>query len=66
MPNSSISHKGNNMKSILATALLAVMASSAMADVRVNGYYRSNGTYVEPHVRTAPDHNPCNNYSSRC
>jgi hypothetical protein len=54
------------VKSILAAALLAIMASSAMADVHVKGYYRSNGTYVEPHVRTAPDHNPCNNYSSRC
>lgn len=54
------------MKSIIAAAVLAVMSASVMADVHVRGYYRDNGTYVQPHVRTAPDSNPCNNYSSRC
>jgi hypothetical protein len=55
-----------NMKAIIAAAVLAVMSASVMADVHVRGYYRDNGTYVQPHVRTAPDSNPCNNYSSRC
>ena len=27
------------------------------------GYYRRNGTYVQPHYRTNPDGNPYNNYS---
>ncbi len=36
--------------------------SSAYA-VHVNGYYRSNGTYVQSYERTAPDGNPYNNYS---
>lgn len=31
--------------------------------VHVNGYYRSNGTYVQSYERTAPDGNPYNNYS---
>jgi len=31
--------------------------------VNVKGYYRKDGTYVRPHVRTAPDGNPYNNYS---
>lgn len=31
--------------------------------VSVRGYYRSNGTYVQPHERSAPDGNPYNNYS---
>ena len=31
--------------------------------VNVRGYFRSNGTYVKPHTRTAPDGNPYNNYS---
>ena len=31
--------------------------------VHVNGYYRSNGTYVNGYERTAPDGNPYNNYS---
>ena len=32
-------------------------------DVNVQGYFRSDGTYVKPHTRTAPDGNPFNNYS---
>ncbi|MFA6463399.1 MAG: hypothetical protein WCV55_00135 [Candidatus Paceibacterota bacterium] len=39
--------------------LFPVFASA----VHVNGYYRSNGTYVNSYERTAPDGNPYNNYS---
>lgn len=35
------------------------------SDQTVNGYTRSNGTYVEPYHRTAPDSNPYNNYSTQ-
>jgi len=31
-------------------------------DVYVRGYYRSDGTYVRPHVRSAPDGRRSNNY----
>ena len=31
-------------------------------DVYVAGYYRRDGTYVRPHVRSAPDGNCWNNY----
>jgi len=41
---------------------LTIQASSVYA-VHVNGYYRSNGTYVNSYERTAPDGNPYNNYS---
>ncbi len=34
-----------------------------LAQVNVNGYYRSNGTYVQPYQRTAPDGVRSNNYS---
>lgn len=30
---------------------------------RVNGYYRSSGTYVQPYYRTSPDSYRWNNYS---
>lgn len=33
------------------------------AQVRVKGYYRKDGTYVRPHVRSNPDRNPYNNWS---
>lgn len=32
-------------------------------DVYVNGYYRRDGTYVQPHYRSRPDGDPTNNYS---
>ena len=38
---------------------------SAMAQVRVRGYYRSNGSYVMPHTRTRPDGIKMNNRSYR-
>lgn len=34
-------------------------------DQQVNGYARSNGSYVEPYHRTARDSNPYNNYSTQ-
>lgn len=35
----------------------------AEAAVSVKGYYRKNGTYVQPHMRSNPDGNPYNNWS---
>lgn len=35
------------------------------SDQRVTGYTRSNGTYVQPYHRTAPDNTMYNNYSSQ-
>jgi hypothetical protein len=29
-----------------------------------NGYYRNDGTYVEPHLKTTPDNNQWNNLSN--
>jgi len=36
---------------------------SSSSDVYVHGYYRKNGTYVQPHYRSAPDGIVSNNYS---
>jgi len=33
--------------------------------VHVRGYTRKNGTYVQPHYRSAPDGNPYNNWSTK-
>lgn len=38
-------------------------SSSSGGDVDVSGYYRSDGTYVQPHKRSAPDGTPYNNWS---
>jgi hypothetical protein len=56
-----------NLIRTLATSLIALasLASSAIAqDVYVHGYYRSNGTFVQPHYRTHADSTPLNNYST--
>ena len=34
-------------------------------DVRVNPYFRSNGTFVQPHFRTPPNRNSFDNFSTR-
>ncbi|MFM9963581.1 MAG: hypothetical protein ACKV2Q_20430 [Planctomycetaceae bacterium] len=51
------------LKSALAISLITIAATTAHAgDVFVNGYHRSDGTYVRPHVRSAPDGIKSNNY----
>lgn len=46
--------------------MVAVMANIAIAkDVYVNGYTRKDGTYVQPHHRSAPDNNQYNNWSTQ-
>lgn len=34
------------------------------SDLRVRGYYKSNGTYVEPHYRSAPNGTKSDNFST--
>lgn len=48
---------------VIAAAVVA-LPSITSAQTYVNGYYRSNGTYVAPHYRSAPDGNPYNNWST--
>ena len=48
---------------VAATVSAGVMASTASADVFVNGYLKGNGTYVQPHFRSSPDAYLYNNYS---
>ena len=49
------------MKKIFLVA--AILITSLSADVYVNGYYKSNGTYVKPHYRSNPDGYLYNNKS---
>jgi hypothetical protein len=46
---------------LLVGCFVLSFAGGAFA-VRVNGYYRSNGTYVQPHYRSNPDGYKWNNY----
>lgn len=59
------------MKTLVATALatlgtltwVALETNPALSQVNVGGYTNRNGTYVEPHQRSAPDDIRSNNYS---
>ncbi|MBR6730056.1 MAG: hypothetical protein IKL90_01765 [Alphaproteobacteria bacterium] len=56
------------MKKVLlfsSLILFSILFSSFVqaGTVRVKGYYRKDGTYVQPHTRTAPDGIKWNNKS---
>jgi hypothetical protein len=54
-----------HMKTLLLWSLLALALVPFVSDavVSVKGYYRKDGTYVQPHYRSNPDGNPYNNWS---
>jgi hypothetical protein len=61
-------NKGNKMKkAIMMISLISVIGlnlnTAANALVLVNGYFKSNGTYVGSHYRTNPDGYCYNNFS---
>lgn len=55
------------MKKVLVATcgLIALVATAASAQVNVRGHFRSDGTYVAPHYRSAPDSSRYNNYSTQ-
>ena len=60
--------KGTKMKKMmimisLVAALCLNLNTAANALVLVDGYFKSNGTYVESHWRTSPDGVCWNNFS---
>ena len=50
------------MKTLVIAIACILFSTSAFAD-HVNGYYRSNGTYVAPYERSHADGTVTNNYS---
>ena len=42
-----------------------LVSAITLADVHVRGYYRSNGTYVQPHYRSSPNGTVLDNYSTK-
>lgn len=50
------------MKNIYYLFLL-IFITNCYSQVNVKGYYRSNGTYVQPHQRTVPNSTITDNYS---
>jgi hypothetical protein len=52
-------------KIVLALSFICLFATMSFADVHVDGYYRKDGTYVQPHYRSNPDNTPNNNWSTQ-
>jgi hypothetical protein len=54
------------LASLLAVLTLVPLVGTAIAgDTRVQGYTRKDGTYVQPHMRSAPDGDRSNNLSTQ-
>lgn len=49
----------------IATLIAIIAASPAFAQTVVNGYYRGDGTYVAPHIRSAPNGFQADNYNAQ-
>lgn len=52
------------MKNFLFLIAFLFFSVASFAQVSVRGYYRSNGTYVQPHQRTYPNSTRNDNYST--
>jgi hypothetical protein len=50
---------------LVGIALLFAVGVTFAADQSVNGYFRKDGTYVQPYHRTTPNNNLYDNYSSQ-
>jgi H+/gluconate symporter-like permease len=64
-PNINQKERNTKVKTLIAIALFAASIVGAYAQVHVNSYYRSNGTYVREHYRSYPDGIESNNWSYR-
>ena len=50
---------------LIGLVFALAFSTAASADEYVNGYYRSNGTYVQPHYRSSPNGTTLDNYSTK-
>lgn len=48
------------MKKVVLIALILISAPALASTV--NGYYRNDGTYVQPYQRSVPNQSPYDNY----
>lgn len=53
------------MKIVLAACISLSSVFAFARDTQVHGYYRNNGTYVQPHHRTTPNDTKLDNYSTQ-
>lgn len=54
------------MKTLILSVIFALVTlATAYGQTYVHGYYRSNGTYVQPHHRSTPNSTNTDNWSTR-
>lgn len=53
------------MRRVLLAAVSVFAFASVAEAASVSGYFRSDGTYVAPHYRSAPNSTTLDNYSTR-
>ena len=58
-------NQGEPVIRLLTITACAMYALPALADQYVDGYQRSDGTYVQGHYRTDPNDTRLDNYSTR-
>jgi hypothetical protein len=51
-------------KIVLIFVLMLARQEISFADTYVNGYFKSDGIYIEPHYRTNPNSTNVDNYST--
>lgn len=51
--------------SVFLVSLIVFPAMANAGDTYVRGYYKRDGTYVQPHYRTKPNRNPYDNFSTK-
>jgi hypothetical protein len=51
------------MRKFILTIIFICIASISFAAEHVNGYYRKDGTYVQPHWRSDSNGTPTDNYT---
>ncbi|TKC10855.1 hypothetical protein FA048_11855 [Pedobacter polaris] len=51
------------MRNLLLMLFVLLISATTYSQVSVKGYYKGNGTYVQPHERTPPNNTITDNYS---
>lgn len=60
-----LNHKICIMKKYILLIFVLLFSVTIYSQVRVKGYYRKNGTYVQPHVRSNPNRTKSDNWSTK-
>jgi hypothetical protein len=52
------------MKQVTILSIIMLLTYASFSQTYVHGYFKSNGTYVEPHYRSSPNNTKSDNWST--